>query len=66
VPACFATRAALQHFVKARARPERRQNLLQAVEDGTLGKDSVAFGEYENNMRHARLVRSLLIFHAGL
>lgn len=46
----------MRYLVKARARPERRRELLQAVEDGSLGQGSVAFGEYEDNMRHARLL----------
>jgi hypothetical protein len=39
----------------ARIRPGVERSLLQAIEDRTLGKGSVAGGEYLRNMRDARL-----------
>jgi hypothetical protein len=36
-------------------KPGREADLLRAIEDGTLGRGSVALGEYVRNMRDARL-----------
>jgi len=36
-------------------KPDRRQALLAAIEDESLGQGSVAEGEYLRNMREARL-----------
>jgi len=36
-------------------KPGREQSLLRAIEEGTLGRGSVAEGEYLRNMREARL-----------
>ncbi len=40
--------------MRARLREERARDLLQATERGTLGRGSVAHGEYARNMRAAR------------
>jgi hypothetical protein len=47
----------MRYLVTARVRPERRQALAQAIEDGTLGAGSIAGGEYLRNMECARLLR---------
>jgi hypothetical protein len=44
----------MRYLVTARVRPGREQALLQAIEDGTLGRGSVAGGEYLRNMAAAR------------
>jgi hypothetical protein len=36
----------MRYLVRARVKPGRERALLQAIEDGTLGKGSVAEGEY--------------------
>ena len=40
----------------ARVRPGREADLLEAIERGTLGRGSVAGGEYLRNMAQARLL----------
>jgi hypothetical protein len=45
----------MHYLVTARVRPGREQALLQAIEDGTLGRGSVAGDEYRRNMTAARL-----------
>ncbi len=45
----------MRYLVTARVRPGREQALLRAIEDGTLGRGSVAGGEYLRNMAEARL-----------
>jgi len=45
----------MRYLVRARVKPGRERALLQAIEDGTLGKGSVAEGEYLRNMKDARL-----------
>jgi hypothetical protein len=45
----------MRYLVTARVRPGREQALLQAIEDGTLGRGSVAGDEYLRNMAEARL-----------
>src|ERR1700678_3403933 len=45
----------MRYLVRARVKPGCEQRLLRAIEDGTLGKGSVAEGEYLRNMRQARL-----------
>ena len=44
----------MRYLVKARVRPGRENALLRAIDDETLGKGSVAGGEYLRNMRDAR------------
>jgi hypothetical protein len=45
----------MRYLVRARVKPGEERSLLQAIEDGTLGKGSVAGGEYLRNMHEARL-----------
>jgi hypothetical protein len=47
----------MRYLVRARVRPGGEQSLLDAIENGSLGKGSVAGGEYLRNMREARLDR---------
>ena len=45
----------MRYLVRARLRPGGERSLLQAIEHRTLGKGSVAGGEYLRNMQDARL-----------
>src|SRR5918998_5588023 len=45
----------MRYLVRARVKPGREADLLRAIDDGTLGRGSVAGGEYLRNMRDARL-----------
>ncbi|MBZ5705920.1 MAG: hypothetical protein LAN63_11235 [Acidobacteriia bacterium] len=45
----------MRYLVRARVKPGREQSLLQALDNQTLGKGSVAEGEYLRNMQDARL-----------
>jgi hypothetical protein len=45
----------MRYLVRARVKRGREQSLLKAIEDGTLGRGSVAEGEYLRNMQQARL-----------
>ena len=45
----------MRYLVKARVKPGREQELLEAIRSGTLGRGSVAGGEYLRNMGEARL-----------
>ncbi len=45
----------MRYLVRARIKPGGEQSLLKAIELGTLGKGSVAGGEYLRNMQEARL-----------
>jgi hypothetical protein len=45
----------MRYLVRARVRPGGEESLLQAIEHKTLGKGSVAGGEYLRNMQDARL-----------
>ncbi len=44
----------MRYLVKARVKPGREAELLQAIEAGTLGAGSVAGDEYLRNMEQAR------------
>ncbi len=44
----------MRYLVRARVRPGREQALLRAIDEKTLGRGSVAGGEYLRNMREAR------------
>ncbi len=44
----------MRYLVTARPRPERRGDLLEAIDDSTLGHGSVAEGEYVRDMKEAR------------
>ena len=45
----------MRYLVRARVKPGREAALLAAVDAGTLGAGSVAFGEYVRNVTAARL-----------
>lgn len=45
----------MRYLVRARVKPGREADLLQAIEQQTLGQGSVAEGEYLRNMEDARL-----------
>jgi hypothetical protein len=45
----------MRYLVRAKVKPGRERALLQAIEDETLGRGSVAEGEYLRNMKEARL-----------
>jgi hypothetical protein len=45
----------MRYLVRARVKPGRETNLLDAIENETLGRGSVAEGEYLRNMNEARL-----------
>jgi len=47
----------MRYLVTARVRRGREAALLQAIEDRSLGKGSVAGGEYLHDMARARLMR---------
>ncbi len=44
----------MRYLVRARVKPGRAQALAEAIDDGTLGRGSVAGSEYLRNMHHAR------------
>ncbi len=44
----------MRYLVRARVKPGREPDLLNAIEQETLGEGSVAEGEYLRNMRDAR------------
>jgi hypothetical protein len=48
-------RLCMRYLVRARVKPGRQQVLQQAIENQTLGRGSVADGEYLRNMSEARL-----------
>ena len=45
----------MRYLVKTRVKAGREKALLQAIEDGTLGRGSIAGDEYDYNMKQARL-----------
>ena len=45
----------MRYLVTARVKPGREADLLEAIENGTLGAGSVAGDEYLRNMQDARL-----------
>lgn len=45
----------MRYLVTARVKPGREADLLRAIETGTLGRGSVAEGEYLRNMTDARV-----------
>jgi hypothetical protein len=45
----------MRYLFRARVKPGREQALLKAIEDGALGRGSVAGDEYFRNMDQARL-----------
>lgn len=46
----------MRYLVKARLKEGKRRQLLQAIENKTLGLGSIAGGEYLRDMNHARLM----------
>jgi hypothetical protein len=51
----------MRYLVRARVKPGREADLLEAIEQETLGHGSVAEGEYLRNMREARLSASAAV-----
>src|SRR5437667_12218343 len=45
----------MRYLVKARVKPQRKQQLLTAIEKRTLGRGSIAGDEYLHNMNEARV-----------
>src|SRR6202045_1957469 len=45
----------MRYLVRARVKPGRAADLLEAIEQQTLGKGSVAEGEYLRNMQESRV-----------
>jgi hypothetical protein len=45
----------MRYLVRARVKPGREGDLLEAIENGTLGQGSVAGEEYLRNMQDARI-----------
>jgi hypothetical protein len=45
----------MRYLVKAHVKPGREKALLEAIEDGSLGKGSIAGDEYRHDMQQARL-----------
>lgn len=45
----------MRYLVRARVKPGRESDLLEAIDSGALGQGSVAEGEYLRNMQHARV-----------
>lgn len=45
----------MRYLVRARVKPGKAADLLEAIEQQTLGQGSVAEGEYLRNMREARV-----------
>ena len=45
----------MRYLIRARVKPGRERALLTAIEDRSLGRGSVAEGEYLRNMSEARL-----------
>ena len=47
----------MRYLVTARVKPGREEALARAIEDGSLGAESIAAGEYLRNMECARRLR---------
>jgi len=45
----------MRYLVKARVKPQREKALLEAIDQSTLGKGSIAGDEYLHNMNQARV-----------
>jgi hypothetical protein len=45
----------MRYLVKARVKPGREKSLLAAIRDGSLGRGSIAGGEYLYDMQNARV-----------
>jgi hypothetical protein len=46
----------MRYLIKAKLKEEKQQQLKQAIDNTTLGKGSIAGGEYIRNMKSARLL----------
>jgi hypothetical protein len=46
----------MRYIVKAKLKKDKQQQLRQAIDNSTLGKGSIAGGEYIRDMKHARLL----------
>ena len=46
----------MRYLVKAKVKENKERDLLRAIESGTLGQGSIAWGEYVRDMSHARLL----------
>ena len=46
----------MRYLVRAKVKPGQEADLLQAIEDGTLGQGSIAGDEYLRDMAQARLI----------
>lgn len=44
----------MRYLVTARVKPGRRGSLKRAIDDGSLGRGSIAGDEYQHNMANAR------------
>jgi hypothetical protein len=57
VPECLSdvTLPVMRYLVKARVKPGQDWALVRAIDEGTLGRGSVAGDEYLNDMEHARV-----------
>jgi hypothetical protein len=44
----------MRYLVTARVKPGRRDALMRAIDDGSLGAGSIAGSEYQHDMAHAR------------
>ena len=51
----FGIKITMRYLIRARVKPGREDDLLEAIEQQTLGQGSVAEGEYLRNMKDARL-----------
>ncbi len=47
----------MRYLVKAKLKEGKLQQLKEAIDNNTLGKGSVAGGEYIRDMKHARLLK---------
>ena len=47
----------MRYLVRARVKPGGERSLLDAIDQGTLGKGSIAGGVYLRNMQEARLCK---------
>jgi hypothetical protein len=45
----------MRYLVKARVKPGKEAALIRAIEEGTLGRGSVAGDEYIDDVQHARV-----------
>jgi len=46
----------MRYFVRAILKKDKQHQLKKAIDEGTLGRGSIAGGEYIRDMKHARLL----------